>query len=205
MPPTKGPHLTIVKSKLLIVEGPSDKMFFDKLLSRTDIAEVQVEHYGGTAQLGSFLRALTATPGFRQVTSLGLVRDADDNPQGAFDSLRNSLESAKLPIPSQPMTIQLGTPQVAALILPDHTRPGMLETLCIEAVANDPAASCVEAYLDCIVRSGITINNRPKAFIQAFLASRPEAGLLLGQAAQRNYFPWESSAFDHIREFLQQL
>lgn len=205
MPPTKGPHLTIIKNKLLIVEGPSDKMFFEKFLSRSNIAEVQVEHYGGISRLGAFLRALTATPGFRQVTSLGLVRDADDNPQGAFDSLRNSLESAKLPVPSQPMIMQLGNPQVATLILPDHTRPGMLETLCIEAVANDPVTSCVEAYLDCIVRSGITINNRPKAFIQAFLASRPEAGLLLGQAAQRNYFPWESSAFDHIREFLQQL
>jgi hypothetical protein len=45
----------------------------------------------------------------------------------------------------------------------------------------------------------------PKAKLHAFLASRPKPDLLLGQAAHTGYLPWDSSAFDLLKQFLQAL
>ena len=90
--------------------------------------------------------------------------------------------------------------------LPDCANPGMLETLCLEAVGDDPAVPCVQQYLACLEQRGLDPpGNLHKARLHAFLASRPRPQLLLGQAAHAGYWPWSSPAFDLVKEFLRAL
>jgi hypothetical protein len=92
------------------------------------------------------------------------------------------------------------------MILPEENTPGMLEDLCLRAVAQDPAMLCVEQYFQCLQQRGLSLpHNRSKAKVQAFLASRPEAGKRLGEAAQARYWPWDDKAFEQVRNFLQQI
>lgn len=90
--PWKPERLT--KPKLLLGERGEEVLFFDQLLSHLGITEVQVEQYGGKSRLRDFLKTLPIRPGFSQVDSIGITRDADDNPDGAFQSICGSLEQA---------------------------------------------------------------------------------------------------------------
>lgn len=192
----------------LFVEGRSAEVFFDALLRNMGLQEIQVQNYGGNTELSGFLKALRDAPGFSQnvVASLGIIRDAETNPVSAFQSVCSALNGAEFPSPEQPETFTEGDfPRVAILILPDSETPGMLETLCLRSVANDPAMQCVEEYFKCAHKLCFFPRIIEKAQVQAFLASRPEAGLLLGEAANKGYWPWSNSAFDHIKQFLTAL
>lgn len=84
--------------------------------------------------------------------------------------------------------------------------PGALEDLCLQSVTQDPAMLCVGVYFQCLQKQGLPMpSNLPKARVQAFLASRQEAGKRLGEAAQAGYLPWDDKAFEPVRNFLQQL
>ena len=88
------------------------------------------------------------------------------------------------------------------MILPTASHLGALEDLCLAAVAGDGAFPCVEKYFQCLYEAGVEgPQNRSRARIQVFLASRPVAGKRLGEAAQ--YLPWDASAFDELRRFVQ--
>jgi hypothetical protein len=92
------------------------------------------------------------------------------------------------------------------MILPEEGAHGMLEDLCLKAVARDPAIGCVEYYFQCLQQQGLSVShNTSKAKIQAFLASRPEEGKRLGEAAQAGYWPWNNEAFLQVRDFLQKI
>lgn len=203
MPPLQ-PQV-IGKPKLLLVEGPDDQYFFEKLRALHAISDLQIVPYRGITNLRPFLRALRATPGFGQLLSLGIVRDSDQQPSDTLRSVQHSLSDANLPVPQQIVLPQRGSPQVSILLLPDDHRSGMLETLCLDAVAGDPVMSCLLQYINCAKTAGMQIRNEDKALVQAFLATRPEPGLLLGQAAQRNYFPLTHPCFDHVKQFLMLL
>jgi hypothetical protein len=91
-------------------------------------------------------------------------------------------------------------------LLPDNASPGMLEDLCLEAVASDPAAPCLDEYFTCVFQRG---NRRPvevaKARVHAWLASQLKPDLRLGEAAEAGYWPWNSPVFDQLRAFLRAL
>jgi hypothetical protein len=194
-------------SKQLVVEGRSAKEFFIALLRNMGLSGIQVRDFGSINNLRPYLKAFRLMPGFVQdVTSIGIVRDAEVDPVAAFRSVCDALSAASLTAPFQPSVPKGSNPQVAVLILPDPTRAGMLETLCLDAVANEPAMQCVDEYFRCMQqRHGLLPRNIFKARLHAFLASQPEPGLLLGQAAHRGYFPWNSSVFGHVKQFLLSL
>ncbi len=77
---------TIEKSKLLLVEGPDDLSFFDALLRHLNRQDIDVRSYGGKDNLRPFLKGLPAFPGFVNVVSLGITRDADDYADRTFGS-----------------------------------------------------------------------------------------------------------------------
>lgn len=168
------------------------------------LAVTQVQDFRGKDELPSFLKALKATPGFAQVTSLGIIRDAEDDPKAAFQSVCSALTHADLGVPKQPGVFVGDSLRIGVMILPDTATEGMLETLCLRSVVDDPAMPCIERYFTCI-QERLPSKELPrvieKARVQAFLASRHESELLLGQAAHRGYWPWDHPAFDHIKQF----
>lgn len=196
----------IVTPRQLVVEGRDAEIFFNAFLRQMGLAGIQVQNFGGKDELRGFLKALRVTPGFPRVVSLGIVRDAERDPMAAFQSVCSALRNAGMAVPQQPLMKEEGSPRVSALILPDATTAGALETICLEAVADDPVMQCVKDYFECVrQRMGSLPENLSKAQLHAFLASRPKPDLLLGQAANAGYWPWNSPAFRDMIQFLQSL
>lgn len=197
----------IDKPRQLVVEGRDAEEFFKALLRDMGLAEIQVQNFGGKDELPRFLDALKRMSGFiKQVISMGVVRDADNNPGDAFQSACGALSRAGLAVPNKAEEFKGNSPKVSVLILPNAEESGMLETLCLQSVKNDPVMQCIDEYFDCISQKLMDLpNNMYKAKAQAFLASRARPGLLLGQAANAGYWPWDHPVFDHVKRFLRTL
>ncbi|HAA26404.1 MAG TPA: hypothetical protein DCE56_00400 [Cyanobacteria bacterium UBA8553] len=194
------------KPKLLIGEGKEEVDFFTAFLTHLNISDIQVEQYGGKQGLKSYLRTLVVRPGYLDVVSLGITRDADNSAQSAFQSVCNCLNRASLPVPSQPREIVGDNPQVSVMILPDGQNTGMLEDLCLAAVVTDPVLQCVDDYFDCVYTTvGREPNNKAKARVHAWLSSQIEPDKRLGEAAKAGYWPWDSPGFDSLKQFLEAL
>lgn len=197
----------ITYSKVLLVEGRDAFHFFMALLRHLGIlAEIEIRNFGGVDDLTKYLKTLRITPGFTNVNSVGIVRDAEANAASAFDSVCSSLRRAGMNIPQHPMAIAPGQPDVSVFILPDCSNPGMLENLCLQAVRDETAMFCVKDYFQCLDEQSVALpTNKPKAQVQTFLASRTRPGLLLGQAAHAGYWPWDNPAFASLKQFLRAL
>lgn len=200
---------TINARTLLIVEGSEDERFFGALVTHLGLRNLQVMGIGGKDSIRRRVRTLTVSPGFSMVVSMGIVRDADDNPGAAFESVCGALRDAGLSVPTQPGTIAGESPAVSVLILPGDNSCGMLEDLCLRAVAEDPAVPCVEQYIECLQKrqqDGCSFpRNQSKARVQMFLASRENPCRLLGEAAEAGCWPWDHVAFAQVKDFITQI
>jgi hypothetical protein len=196
----------VTKPHVLVVEGREEELFFGALLKYLELQNVQVLPIGGKTNLRENLKALIQSSGFLYVTSLGIVRDANTDPDAAFQSVRDALQAVNLPAPERSLVPAGDSPRVTVMILPEEGTPGMLEDLCLKAVLPDPAMLCIEQYLQCLQQQSLSLpHNVSKAKVQAFLASRPEAGKRLGEAAQAGYWPWDDATFEQVKNFLQQI
>jgi hypothetical protein len=202
------PPVPIALSKLLLVEGDTPKHFFEALLRHLGLdAAVEIRNFHGLGDFRSYLIHLAATTDFRRVVSLGVVRDAEAKPAvDARQSVTDAFTAAGL------TGTRTSPVKTAAFILPDDANPGMIETLCMEAVRQDAALSdalgCVEDFFLCLDRKQVALPGAPiraKNYAQAFLATRLETQIFPGTAAYRGYWPWDSPAFDSLKQFLRNL
>lgn len=202
-----GARSPISYSKVLLVEGQTPFQFFKALLRNLGLDnQVEIRNFGGVKDFSAFLKALVGTDGFDKVTSIGIVRDAEENADSAFDSVKDSLIRANLTAPATPKSISHGNPVTSVFILPDCVQPGMLETLCLQSITTNPSMTCVDGFFICLDGNQVLLpDNLDKARIQAFLASREKSGLLLGQAAHAGYLDWDDQAFDSLKQFLRSL
>lgn len=203
----KKETIQIEKAHILIVEGRDEELFFSALIEDIDLSSIQIMPIGGKTKLPFRLDALKKTPGFETVvSSLGIIRDANENPNDAFKSVCGALKKVNLDVPTKPLKLTKGRPQIIISIMPDFTECGMLEDLCLRAVEQNPAIICVNNYFECLKNQGLPLpKNISKAKMHVFLASRKEACKRLGEAAQAGYFPWSHSSFDHVKKFLRLL
>lgn len=199
----------VVEPRLLVVEGKEELVFFSALLEGLSLQKIQVLPIGGKEKIHPNLKALVATPGFSGVTSLGIVRDADDDPGASFQSVCSALKAAGLPIPRKPLETVGPKPRVSVMILPEASITGAIEDICLKAVLDDPVLPCVDQYFQCLqdTKKQNTASSFPKneskARIHVFLASREKPNLRLGEAAQKGIWPWQHKAFDQIKGFLR--
>ena len=196
----------IERPKQLLVEGRDEELFFQGFLRNLRIVDVQAQGYGGKPNFGNFLEDLVDSVDFDKVESIGIVRDADDSAASALQSVQDRLSSVGLPVPQTYLVPSENSPTTSVFIMPDNSGNGALEKLCLTVLANDPAITCVEDFLKC-VNENVTAQPQPqdKARIHAFLSSRKDPELRLGEAAQRGYIPWDNPAFDRLSQFLRSL
>ena len=198
--------LEIKHPKLLIVEGKEDELFFSAFCHHLGLNDIQVLSIGGKTNLPSNLKALKKATNFSQVTALGIIRDADEDANAAFQSVCSALQHAGLPKPPKPMTPSSERPRVSVMILPDDQSPGALEDVCLKAIAGTPAMRCVDEFFRCLQRHHLPPpKNLSKAKVLAYLTSLPEPDKRLGQSAQAGYWNWDHPAFSDLKDFLRSL
>ena len=168
--------VTITKTKILLVEGNDELNLFEELLNDLNLNDqIQVIEVGGKTKFSPKLSGIKSMPEFRTiVTSIGIVRDADDDPISAFQSVCSALRKNQLPEPNAPLVTVQGRPHVTVMIVPDRNTIGMIENVCLESVNDDPAMECIDQFFLCLENKGRVLadNQVPKARVRAYLTSR---------------------------------
>ncbi|NET46055.1 DUF3226 domain-containing protein [Okeania sp. SIO2B3] len=188
---------TIEKSKLILGEGKEDVMFLSQLIEYLEINNIQVNSYGGKDNLNNYLKTLPLIPGFSNLRSLGITRDADKSFDDASKSIEYSLKQHKLN--------QIENLKIEKFILPENSSPGMLEDLCLKSIHTDEI-SCIENFFQCIETStGRKSNKISKAKIYAWLSTQEHHDKRLGEAAKAGYIKWDNEAFKELKNFIKNL
>ena len=184
---------------MLIGEGFEEVLCFTALLKHLGITGVQVEQYNGKDKLRLYLRTLKARPGFASLEVLGVTRDADLDPGGAEASVQDLIQQAQFP----------SSLRVCWLILPTTGEPGALEDLCLATLVGSPLERCMDEFFACArgvsSRAFETGAVRGKARVHAWLALQDPPDLRLGHAAEKGLIDWSHPAFEHTKQFLQEL
>ncbi len=187
----------------LLVEGKDEVNFFEALLGHLGVDTVWIQSFDGAPKLSQFLDGVVREPGFKAVRRIGIVRDADKSAQSAFDSVLSSLRQADLPQPAQLGARSGGHPDVSVFIMPDNSRPGMLETILHDTFRGTPIDGCIDIYFECVSGlPGSDLRRRDKARVHAWLATRPDPHVSAGIAAKKGYWDMDHPALGGIREFL---
>ena len=190
----------------LLVEGNDQRNFFEAFVRHLSLQRAQVNDFGGVSELREFLSAFVDSRNFGTVRSIGIVRDAEESAQSAFQSVQSALENAGLSASQRAGQRLSGEPAVSVAILPDNERPGMLETLLCRTFANTSEDKCIDDYLACVGALRRAPVRRPdKARAHAWLAAKPDPHVSVGVAAQKGYWNFDHDAFADLRAFLTQL
>lgn len=197
----------IEKPKLLLVEGNDEVRLFGALAKHIGAEDVQIRAYHGRDNLRQFLIFIPQVDGYSELESIGITRDADESGDNAARSVRGALGAAGFPVPESPLEPAAdGIISVRYLIIPPNGDTGALEDVCLASVSEDPATACVEDYFACIERSaldGPRAARMSKAKVHAFLSSRENPTLRLGEAAERGVWRFDDPAFDPLKSVLR--
>lgn len=208
----KRDPLQIGSDLLLLHEGTADLKVLGALMRHGGIEGYQPIEVGGHSKLRALLKALVLTPHFKNpipnfghpVRAVAVVLDSETDAGATFQSVRDALVAAGLPVPGTAGEIAPGPLKVGVFLVPDNRSPGKIETLCLESVRDDPAWSCLDVFFSCVREcGGVLPKNIDKARAQAFLSTRANPALPVGLAAEEGYWRFENAAFQNLAAFLR--
>lgn len=200
----------IEQDKLILVEGKDEVNFFEKLTAELDI-RAQIFDVGGVNKFPTEngFEAIKNLDGYESVKILAIVRDADNDLQAAFESVRNVLIKYKVPTPENiGEFVDNGKMKVGIYIMPDCENAGMLEDLCLKSVENKPVIKCVDGFVECVnssVQESEKPTNIPKAKVQAYLSGMKDIVPSLGLGARKNYWDFNHECMNKIKTFLEKM
>lgn len=214
MPTLPTPTGRIQTPGLVWCEGPNDFAFLRRLVVSEELTtSLRIEVFEGKENIAKYLEILRLRPGFAGLNALGIVRDADELPDGALRSVRDLMTNHGLPCPDHAGVVVRGPcfddrrRATGVFIAPDEVTPGALEGLYLRALGHDAITDCVRAFMECVtphLQSSL-VAHRAKVEFHAWLASRERPGILPGQAMDANYIARDHPAFDPIKAFLREL
>jgi hypothetical protein len=196
----------------VLVEGKTPEIFFREMVEHLGSKDrIQVRDYEGINSLTAYLKTFANLEDFKEKeTSLGVIRDAEDKPaDAAFQSVCQSLKAVGIEPPQKPGEVQPQSFKVGVFILPNCQDPGMLETVCLQFVAQAHAKElgCINRYFECLSGKdiGVSPSNVDKAKTWAFLSAKGSFDPQVGRAAQAKVWDWENRVFEPLRDFLNAL
>ena len=200
----------------LLVEGRVPEMFFREMIVACGCeSSLEVRTFGDISKdnLQTRLELFTQKAAFKErVKRLGVVRDAESSSaNSAFQSVQAALRDAQLPVPIRMKDLEGNPLSVGVFILPNCQDSGMLEGLCLAAVAESEQAEqaqlgallpCVDEFFSCLEKRGRQPANPTKARFAGYALARDVIDPQLGRAAQKGAIPWNATAFVPLKEFL---
>ena len=106
---TRGKNTRIEKRHLILCEGRDELFFLIAYLNSTHLSatpefseDIQVLDFGGNSDLLEQLKVLKVTPGFDEVKTLLIVRDAEKDANAAIQQIRTALEKNGFSAPDSP-------------------------------------------------------------------------------------------------------
>lgn len=200
--------VVVTSDRLALVEGKDEVNLLKAMLSRWSIDALQVLDVGGIYSFKGGLEATLADARTSnvQLSAIGILRDADDDPALAFESISDTLYTLNLPVPQSPGSFVPGSPSVGVFILPNGASPGAIEELCWRSVSDTAAGRCSIKYVECLrTLDALMSPNEGKTLVHAYLAAQENPVVSVGVGAQKGYWPLDHSAFAEIKQFLENL
>lgn len=211
--------LVINKDKLLLVEGKDDRAAIYKLVKELGIEDIQVAYMEGKDNSKKFIDTFAAalkTPTSEKIyiKAFGVILDADDNnPMASFQKVcsilkeikKKQIKNMEFEIPKKCAIFTDSPTKVGVYIMPDCISSGMLETLCLKSVEDDPFYNCVEHFITEAINIKKDLDHLDKRKSMAFIALKSKNGQKksVGDAVNEDIFNINSPAFDGIKEFLR--
>lgn len=202
--------LEIQADRLLLVEGKDEVNLLRRLIEdclKGDGQGIQILDVGGKDNFRPNLKAIkVAAQSGTTLSSVGIIRDADDNPKGSFASVCGSLRSAGYEPPAAHAKFSNATPSIGVFIVPDGAQFGAIETLCRRSVQGEAAAECADEYIECLkTHDALQSKNADKTFAHAYLAAMEDPVARVGEGAQQGVWNFQSSAFGDLSQFVRDL
>jgi len=191
--------------KIVFCEGKDDVAVVRGLVTHLGL-KIDVESYDGKDKLPVLLQSLPKRPEFAQkkVATIAILRDADANSNATFTSVRDTLMQNNFDAPAADGTFSESELKVGVFIV-GFNGQGMIEDLCLNSVSDQPEFSCVDSYFSCIAQKSPRANFSSKAKVRVWMASHDDYDYRVGKAAEKGYWPWESPAFEPLKNFLKAL
>lgn len=162
-------------ARLLVVEGVNDKHVVRQIARRErGVGDFEIADVGGIEPLLSGLESRVNMP---ERIALGIVADADDDPNARWRSIRNRMP-AHITLPERPASggvIVAGQPRVGVWLMPNNADPGELEDFIRRMLPpNDSVWPLAEQYIRSIPASDrqFASGKTLRAQLYAWLATR---------------------------------
>ena len=206
--------MEINKPNLLFVEGQDECHFFKYLHEHLKLSEIQVINCEGISNFKTKIPLIVQSDGFKDVKAVGFIRDANSNAEDAFKSLIKIIEETSkirsLPVPKNPSEIKSGKGlKLGVFIMPNNSDSGMLESLCLETIKNEPTYICVDKFINCFTLLFTEEEKKKfrehKSRVQSYLATRIPIVKSLGDGAQKKYWDFDHDGFAEINKFISDL
>lgn len=194
------------KSKLVVVEGKEETLFLPRLLktcNKSDLcADIQFLPCDGKDKLDTFLKSITKYTGFNLVRSIGIILDANGQPDGiqsSLDKTKNALSSINFPVPTS-----AGIPVIAnnkksiIWIMPNNKDNGELEDLCLNSLKKQRLMPCIQKMRDCIKKVSPKQKISAKSLVYTYLAWLDPPGKRLGEISNSEIGCWDCTAFEPL-------
>ena len=195
------------KEKVVIVEGKDDMYFFESLLEKSEIDDIQVFCFKGKGDFKNKFQYISDISGFNKVKKVVAVLDADENYQNTKQSIEDNINKI-FKASNEPLTFSLDNPSVAYFIMPNNKDKGMMETLCIASQKDNPAMKQVNRFIG-EVDSDNAIKEKPKnkdkAKAQAYLSVMPSIAYGMSYGVVKNYWDLDHPDFQKLIGFLKSI
>ena len=186
-------------SKIVLCEGLFDQVILETLIKVNSLA-ITVRIYEGKNGLKGFMRTLMSQLDSGEITTLAVTRDADENGDGAFTSVRDTLKMMGFSnLPAQNGGFSGAAPKTGIFIVGPGGR-GEMEDLCLASMQNRPEFSCVDEYFKCMKQA------EPKAKARAWVwlaGSQTDFEFSVRKMGEKAYWNWDHPAFGPLKQFLR--
>lgn len=211
----------IKKDKLIICEGRDEENFLISWLNCEELSnepgfsnEIQVLNFGGNSDLSNQLEAYKKMDGFDNLTHLMIIRDAEQDFNGAIKSIQGALNNNGFQFPEEPgqwIYDDGNDLYIGFLLFPTcdkNLTAGTLEDLCLKILAKSDASTCMEEINIFIQRleteHGKIFTHKFKTQLHTYFAvSDDYVGMKIGEAASAKAFDWSSAELAHLKNFVK--
>lgn len=193
--------------KFVLCEGQDDVAVIQGICQFSGITGVVAEHCRGRDNLENYLCEMPKRPEFTrgEVESLAVIIDAEEAAASSWQKIANAVRLSFQVSLTESGVFAGSAPKIGGYVICGQGDKGMIEDLCLEAVSDQPGYSCLQEYFKCLADKTGRADYLAKAKFRAWMASQSDFDLRVGMAAQKGHLPWESQAFDPLREFLRKL
>lgn len=193
-----------------MVEGQDDKHVVQKICQRRQYSYPRIEDKGGIDRLLASISPELKVSGRQAV---GILVDANDNPNARWTSIRDRLSKVGVTLPENPdlhgTIVDTGDlPRVGIWLMPDNESQGALEHFVERMIPSDDAVwPLSRQYIEGIPEEHRRFkeSHSQKAKIHAWLAARETPGLLMGTAISSEDLQLDGDLVEKFVAWLQKL